>query len=174
MKKLISILSLVLSLPYRLFAVSVGDAAPAFTLMDQDGNKFSLEANRNKVWTVLYFYPKADTPGCTKQACAFRDSIKNIENENAKIYGVSINTVEEVKAFEKKYHLNFRLLADSNGDVCNSYGTKRALIPYSNRTTFIIDDKLIIRSIQEDVDPVMDAKNTAEKLRALQSEKPKK
>ncbi len=87
------------------------DSAPTFIVKTHEGKNFDLSSRKGK-WTVLYFYPKADTPGCTQQACAFRDSINVIRDQGADVFGVSVDTVSDQAAFHKKHHLNFVLLAD--------------------------------------------------------------
>ncbi|MBP6218452.1 MAG: peroxiredoxin [Oligoflexales bacterium] len=149
-------------------AIDLGSKAPLFSLKNQDGELVSLEANLQKKWTVLYFYPKADTPGCTKQACAFRDSLKVIEKEGAVVYGISTNSVQDLKDFQKKYNLNFTLLSDPDATVSKQYDAKYPLLKIAKRYTYIVDPELKIRSIDTDVDPVLDAKKVSEKLIELQ------
>jgi peroxiredoxin Q/BCP len=146
--------------------LKVNDPAPGFETKTQEGKPFSLEARKGQ-WTVLYFYPKADTPGCTKQACAFRDGIEKIRKQGADVFGVSADTVEEQAAFYKKHHLNFTLLADANLDIINKYGTKMPIISKSKRWTFVIDPALKVRAIEKDVDPVKDAEKVAGLLQEL-------
>lgn len=163
------LLSLVIVLySQQMLALIVGQPAPLFSLKDQDGKLISLEENKGKKWTVLFFYPKADTPGCTKQACAFRDSLKYIESENAVVYGISTNNSDDLKAFQQKYKLNFELLSDPDGKICNLYETKMPLLTLSKRHTFILDQNFIIRYIDRDVDPVLDSKKVAAKIKELQ------
>jgi peroxiredoxin Q/BCP len=152
-----------------LFAFEVGEVVPSFTLQDHDGKSRTIAPNQSKKWTVLYFYPKADTPGCTAQACAFRDAIKVIEKENAHVYGISTNTVKELKEFQNKYKLNFTLLSDPDAAICKKFGAKMLILKMSRRYTFILDADLRIRAIDRDVDPAMDAKKVAERLKALQA-----
>src|ERR1700710_2433779 len=116
-------------------SVQEGDVAPDFEMPASGGRTVSNRPLRGKPF-VLYFYPKADTPGCTKQACAFRDSIKIIEKENAHVYGISTNTVQELKNFEKKYKLNFTLLSDKKGEISKKFGTKMPILNVSWRYTF--------------------------------------
>ena len=168
LKALLLCLSFLLS--SSLFAVQIGKTAPNFTLKNQDGGEFSLETNKGKVWTVLYFYPKADTPGCTKQACAFRDAIKVIEKENTRVYGVSTNSVKDLKKFQDKYKLKFELLSDEEGKVSKLYDTKIPLLKMSKRHTFILDPQLHVRFIETDVDPAMDAQVVANKIIELQKQ----
>lgn len=146
--------------------LKVGDPAPVFKLKNQDGVEFDLSKRKDQ-WTVLYFYPKADTPGCTKQACAFRDNIKKITDQGAEVYGISVDTVEAQAAFHKKYHLLFSLLADANGDVTAQYGSKMPMVNISKRWTFIIGPDLKIKSIRKNVDPAVDAQKVADELAQL-------
>lgn len=150
--------------------LKVNDPAPLFSAKTHEGADFQL-ASRKGAWTVLYFYPKADTPGCTKQACAFRDNIAKIRNLGGDIFGVSADSVEEQAAFHKKQRLNFTLLADPDGKLIGLYGTKMPVIKMSKRWTFIIDPNLKIRAIDKNVDPVLDADKVAQKIAALKVEK---
>ena len=148
-----------------------GDTAPLFTLKTQEGSDFALNSRKGRGWTVLYFYPKAETPGCTKQACAFRDSIKSIRVLNAEVYGISADSVDAVAAFHKNHHLNFDLLADPDSKVIEAYGVKMPLLKFAKRWTFLIDPELHIREIETDVDPVKDADHVAAELKRLQTER---
>lgn len=152
-------------------ALAVGDIAPRFESKTQEGKSFKLEDRKSKGWTVLYFYPKADTPGCTTQACAFRDSIKVIRAEGAEVYGISKNSVTEQKSFHKKHNLNFDLLADADGKVIEQYGSKIPVLGISKRWTFLIDPELKIRWVEKDVDPAVDAKRVADELKKLKAQK---
>lgn len=164
-----SVVSILLPMMSSLaLALDPGQKAPLFTAKNQEGIEFSLNQNENKNWTVLYFYPKAETPGCTKQACAFRDAIKVIEKENAKVYGVSTDSVAALAKFKAHHKLTFDLLSDEDGKICALYQTKMPLVTYSKRHTFIIDPHLVIRHIDRDVDPAMDAKKVADILVKLQ------
>ena len=146
----------------------IGSPAPQFTLKNQNGADFSLASRKDAGWTVLYFYPKAETPGCTKQACAFRDSIKRIRALKAEVYGISTDTVEEQAAFHKHHKLQFDLLADPDGAVVAQYSGKIPLLGMAKRRTFILDPELNIRAIKKDVDPALDAQQVADELKALQ------
>ena len=143
--------------------LKVGDPAPGVKLKTDEGASFDLQSRKGQ-WTVLYFYPKADTPGCTKQACAFRDNISEIRKLGAEVYGVSADDIEALKKFKKNHNLNFTLLADPGLDVINEYGTKMPVVNISKRWTFVIDPELRIRAIEKDVDPVLDARRVAEML----------
>jgi peroxiredoxin Q/BCP len=148
--------------------LNVGDAAPRFALKTDDGADFNLESRQGK-WTVLYFYPKADTPGCTKQACAYRDSVKKFHQVGAEVYGVSSDDVAALVKFKEKHHLNFPLVADPDLKAIGLYGTKMPLVGISKRWTFLVDPKLTIRLIDRDVDPVKDAEKFSAKIKELQA-----
>lgn len=134
--------------------VASGDAAPDFELGDQDGQLHSIEDYRGK-WVALYFYPKDDTPGCTTEACEFRDNIFAFKNLNCQILGVSLDDAESHKEFSEKHGLPFPLLADTEGTTADAYGvkTKRVGIAYAKRQTFLIDTEGNIARHYADVDP---------------------
>ncbi|HOJ61466.1 MAG TPA: thioredoxin-dependent thiol peroxidase [bacterium] len=102
--------------------VEEGKAAPAFTLPAHTGEKVSLKDFKGKKQVVLYFYPKDDTPGCTKEACSFRDNLPRIESRDAVVLGVSRDSVASHVKFKDKYDLPFLLLSDEREEVCNKYG----------------------------------------------------
>ncbi|MBY0470018.1 peroxiredoxin [bacterium] len=175
MKKLLTLSVLVLSVASFLavpaFAeLKAGDPAPLFQLKADNGSDFNLESRKGK-WTILYFYPKADTPGCTKQACAYRDSVKKFRDLGAEVYGVSSDDVSALVKFKEKHQLNFPLLADPNHEVIDKYGTKMPIIGISKRWTFLIGPELTIRSVDHNVDPVMDAAKFSAKVKELQAKK---
>jgi peroxiredoxin Q/BCP len=123
----------------------LGNLAPAFTLKDQNGNDISLKDFRGEKHVVLYFYPKAMTPGCTVQACGLRDSLQSLEQSEAVALGVSPDPVAHLKKFEEKEGLNFTLLSDEDHALANKYGVW-GLKKFMGRefmgiirTTFIID-----------------------------------
>ncbi|AMK75191.1 MULTISPECIES: peroxiredoxin [Methylomonas] len=150
-------------------ALQPGQPAPLFQLPSQDGNQISLAARQGKGWTVLYFYPKAGTPGCTTQACAFRDAIKLIRDQNAEVYGISTDDVKDLLAFHQQHKLTFSLLSDQDAKVSEAYGVKMPILNMAKRWTFIVDPNLTIRRIDDDVDPALDAKRVAEMLKQLQA-----
>ncbi len=124
--------------------LQAGDIAPDFCLESDAGQKTSLEDFRGKK-VVLYFYPKDDTPGCTKEACNFRDSLNSITSKDAVVLGVSRDSVSSHKKFKGKYSLNFPLLSDTSGEVTRAYGVYKQKNMYGvirwgiERSTFIID-----------------------------------
>lgn len=150
--------------------LNVGSPAPIFKVKTHTGADFDL-ASRKGQWTVLYFYPKADTPGCTKQACTFRDKIKQVRDLGADVYGVSADTVEAQDKFHKKYNLNFTLLADDKGEIIKAYGAKMPVVNVSKRWTFIIDPELKIRAIEKDVNPTQDADYVTKMITDLKAAK---
>lgn len=150
--------------------LKVSDSAPLFKAKTHDAKDFDL-LSRKGAWTVLYFYPKADTPGCTKQACAFRDNIKKIRDQGAEVYGVSADSVQDQAAFHKKHSLNFPLIADEKGKVVELYGTKMPIMKMSKRWTFIIDPELKVRAIEKDVDPAFDSQRVANQIAELKKVK---
>jgi len=100
----------------------VGNMAPAFTLQDQDGNKVSLKDFKGKNAVVLFFYPKALTPGCTTQACGIRDTKKALEKRGVVIFGISPDPVARLPKFIEKHDLNFSLLSDEDHAIADKYG----------------------------------------------------
>ncbi len=119
--------------------ITVGGPAPEFELADQDGQLHSLEDYRDQ-WVVLYFYPKDETPGCTTEACEFRDNIFAFRDMNVQILGVSLDDVESHKKFAENHSLPFPLLADTEGETSTAYGVKTRMfgMTVAKRQTFII------------------------------------
>jgi len=133
---------------------AVGSEAPEFELSDQDGQLHSLEDYRNQ-WVVLYFYPKDETPGCTTEACEFRDNIFAYKKLNAQILGVSLDDVDSHKAFAENHGLPFPLLADTDGKASTAYGVKTKMfgMTVAKRQTFIIGPSGVIAKHYADVKP---------------------
>ncbi len=146
---------------------TVGQPAPTFAAKNQDGKDFKLEDRKGQGYTVLFFYPKAGTPGCTKQACAFRDAIKVIRNEGAEVYGISADDVAAQKKFHSEHKMTFDLISDADGKIIAKYGVKMPVVTMAKRQTFILDKDLIVRKHFEDVDPSLDAKNVAAAIAEL-------
>jgi len=132
--------------------LSPGDQAPDFELPNQDGKPVRLSELRGRR-VVLYFYPKADTPGCTTQACGVRDHSADYEAANAVVVGVSPDPVKKVKKFHDKYDMNFTLLADADHAVAEQYGVWAEKSMYGRtywgnlRATFVIDEEGVIRHV---------------------------
>ncbi len=134
----------------------VGQAAPDFQLLNDEGKPVKLSDLRGKK-VVLYFYPKDDTPGCTKEACSFRDGIRELKKRGAQVLGVSADAVESHKKFKDKFQLNFPLLADAEKKMVGAYRVWKEKSMYGRkymgieRTTFILDEKGRISNIFEKV-----------------------
>jgi thioredoxin-dependent peroxiredoxin len=138
--------------------IQQGDQAPDFTLPDQQGNPVTLSSLRGKT-VVLYFYPKADTPGCTTQACGIRDHRSDYESADAVVLGVSPDPVKPIAAFDEKYGLGFPLLADENHEVAEAYGVWVEKSKYgrtymgNERTTFLIAPDGTVKDVFRNVKP---------------------
>jgi thioredoxin-dependent peroxiredoxin len=127
--------------------VRVGDVAPDFTLPSQSGKLVSLKDLVGKKAIVLYFYPKDDTPGCTKEACAFRDDHERFGNLEAEVIGVSSDSVESHERFVEKHGLPFTLLSDEGGEVRKLYGVPNTLGLFPGRVTYLIDKEGVVRHV---------------------------
>src|SRR5438445_5533549 len=123
----------------------VGDKAPLIEGKDQDGKTWKLADEVGKKVVLLYFYPKDDTPGCTKEACGFRDRISDLKKENVEVIGVSFDSAESHQQFISKFNLNFPLLVDTDGKIAEAYGTKMPDRSMSRRVSFLIglDGKIV-------------------------------
>ena len=145
--------------------LNVGDKAPDFSLPTDDGQMVSLQDYRGSKSIVLFFYPKAGTPGCTKEACAFRDTKSLFENADIEIIGISTDSREDLKNFRTEFNLNFTLVSDHDKKISKKYGALSA-IGFAKRTTFIINKEGIVHEIFEDVDPVGHAEEILKSLSA--------
>lgn len=125
-------------------AVKVGDVAPDFTLKSQDGSEVSLSDFRGKKNVVVYFYPKDDTPGCTKEACAFRDSHQVFQDAGAEVIGISDDSPQSHKQFAAKYNLPFTLLSDTGSKVRKLYEVPATLWILPGRVTYVIDKEGVV------------------------------
>lgn len=145
-----------------------GDVAPAFRLMDQNGEIKKL-SDFSGQWVVLYFYPKDDTPGCTKEACAFRDDLASLEKLGAKVVGISVDDSDSHAKFAAKYHLPFPLLADEDGKVAESYRALANLfvVKIAKRYTFLIDPKGKISKVYMSVDTSRHSQEIVDDLKNL-------
>ncbi len=128
-------------------ALKKGDQAPDFTLESQDGTQVSLSDFKGKKNVVVYFYPKDDTPGCTKEACTFRDQYQVFRDAGAEVIGISADNKKSHADFASKYNFPFTLLSDSNNKVRQLYGVPATLWIIPGRVTYIIDKEGIIRHI---------------------------
>ncbi len=139
-------------------SIDQGDTAPDFELPDQNGEPVELSGLRGQR-VVLYFYPKADTPGCTTQACGVRDHLPDYEGAGAVVMGISPDPVNKVKRFHDKQDLNFTLLADEDHAVAEAYGVWVEKSKYgktywgNERTTFVLDEDGAVREILRSVKP---------------------
>ncbi|HNP66738.1 MAG TPA: thioredoxin-dependent thiol peroxidase [Aequorivita sp.] len=136
--------------------LKVGDKAPDFKVNDQDGNSISSKDYKGKKW-IVFFYPKANTPGCTAEACNLRDNYKKLQKEGYELLGVSADSAKRQKSFREKYNFPFPLLADENKEVINAFGVwgpKRFMgreFDGIHRKTFIIDENGIIARVIDKV-----------------------
>jgi len=152
--------------------VNVGEEAPDFRLVDQTGVTRSLTEARGS-WVVLYFYPKDDTPGCTKEACSFRDALPKFEYLGAVVYGVSADDGESHQAFSEKYSLNFPLLVDDDMRVINAYQAYGDKVVNDEvrqgilRVTYLIDPRGRIARAWQVTDPEAHAQEVKDAIEEL-------
>jgi peroxiredoxin Q/BCP len=139
---------------------------PDFTPSDQDGTTRTLADFRGK-WLALYFYVKDDTPGCTEQACKFRDDIGELKDLGARVVGVSVDNTESHANFAKKYNLPFTLLADSRGEIAARYGSLRSDRGMAKRNTFLIDPEGNIAKIYLSANTSRNSAEVIEDLKKL-------
>jgi len=151
--------------------LKIGDDAPTFTLPDSQGNQVNLSDYKGK-WLVLYFYPKDDTPGCTTEACHFRDDFKFLESLGAKVVGVSIDDSFSHKKFAEKYNLPFPLLSDSSGEVASRYGALNnfLVIKLAKRYTYLINPQGKIAKIYLSIDTSKHSQEIIEDLKTLKQQ----
>jgi thioredoxin-dependent peroxiredoxin len=155
--------------------LKVGKVAPNFTLTDQNGTAHTLKNARGN-WALLYFYPKDNTPGCTKQACAIRDEFPKFKRMKCVVYGISVDSVKSHKKFEEKFSLPFTLLADTEKTVVEAYGVwqqkKMMGREYMGtvRTSFLINPEGKIAKIYGEVKPEIHAEEVLKDLKAFAKE----
>ena len=142
-------------------ALEVGTTAPSFTTVDDEGNTVSLSDFKDKV-VVLYFYPKDDTPGCTKQAQSFRDNYEEYNNKDMVVLGVSRDDQASHKAFKEKYGLPFTLLVDKDGTITKAYDVDGG--GYAKRVTYIIDGEGKITHVDASVNTSTHAQDVLAKV----------
>lgn len=126
--------------------VTEGVAAPDFELADQTGEPVRLSSLRGR-WVVVYFYPKDDTPGCTKESCSFRDCHQDFTDAGAEVLGVSSDSVSSHAAFAAKHRLPFKLLTDEGGATRTAWGVSRSLGILPGRVTYVIDPEGVVRKV---------------------------
>lgn len=168
---IVAIIALVFLISKQSEAANVptpGDTAPDFRLVDQNGQIKKL-SDFSGQWVVLYFYPKDDTPGCTKEACAFRDDLTSLEKLGARVVGISVDDSDSHAKFAAKYHLPFPLLADEDGKVAESYGalTNLLVVKIAKRYTFLIDPKGKISKVYLSVDTSRHSQEIVDDLKKL-------
>lgn len=122
-----------------------GDTAPLVEGKDQQGDGWKLSDEVGKKVVLLYFYPKDDTPGCTKEACGLRDRMDSLKSDNVEVVGVSFDSADSHQKFISKYSLNFRLLSDTDGKIADAYGVRVSGRPMARRVSFLIglDGKIV-------------------------------
>jgi thioredoxin-dependent peroxiredoxin len=149
-------------------SLKVGDDAPTFSLPDNKGREVNLTDYRGK-WVVLYFYPKDDTPGCTTEACHFRDDFKLLESLGANVIGISIDDSFSHKKFAEKYNLPFPLLSDASGEVASRYGALNnfLVIKLAKRYTYLINSQGKIAKIYLSVDTSKHSQEIIDDLKGL-------
>lgn len=154
-------------------SVGEGQIAPAFKLQDQHGKWHELSQYQGQ-WVVLYFYPKDDTPGCTQEACAFRDDVIKLHQAGAQVLGVSLDDVKSHAMFAEKYHLPFPILSDNTQQMAKTYGvlTSKLGFTYARRETFLIDPSGILVKHYKDVDPKENSAQVLSDIAKLQQSKP--
>lgn len=155
-------------------SLAIGQKAPAFRLPDQAGVLHALSDYAGS-WVILYFYPKDDTPGCTKEACTFRDTLPKFKKMDAVVFGVSVDSVKKHAKFAEKYELPFTLLSDEAKEMVNAYGVwaKKKFMGReymgTMRMSFLIDPKGKIAKIYETVKPELHPDEVLADLKALQA-----
>lgn len=147
--------------------------APSFSLPDSEGKIYSLSDYKGK-WLVIYFYPKDDTPGCTKEACSFRDTAKDFATLGVSIVGISKDSVSSHRKFSTKYKLSFPLLSDTSTDVIKEFGAwgKKKFMGRefegTFRNTYLINPQQEIVKVYEKVDPIIHVEEILKDLKSLQ------
>jgi peroxiredoxin Q/BCP len=153
-------------------AISVGDQAPDFSLTSAGGETVRLSDYRGKSEVVLYFYPKDDTPGCTTEACTFRDSYESFRDAGAEVIGVSSDSSDSHRGFAQKHRLPFVLLSDADGSVRKQYGVPKTLGLIPGRTTYLIDRDGIVRYVfSSQFQPLRHVAETLEVLKRLHDDR---
>jgi thioredoxin-dependent peroxiredoxin len=153
-------------------AIQIGDKCPQFVLPNQHGEEVNIQNYIGKRILIIYFYPKDDTPGCTKEACMFRDSYEEFVDLGCEVIGISSDSIASHKKFADTYRLSFPLLADAKGNLRKAFGVPGnlfGLIP--GRVTYVIDKKGVVREIHNSLlDPAGHLNKALETVRILQQE----
>jgi thioredoxin-dependent peroxiredoxin len=151
-------------------SVGVGSKAPDFTLPSQSGEMVSLKDFLGEKLVILYFYPKDDTPGCTKEACAFRDEHEEFGKLDAEVIGVSSDSVESHRRFAEKHDLSFTLLSDEGGKVRRMYGVPNTFGIFPGRVTYVIDEAGVVRHVfSSQIEAVKHVEAALKSLAAIRS-----
>lgn len=168
-KQLFLLVFLLITSSSVLANLEVGDKAPNFILNDQNNESHQLSDYEGR-WVILYFYPKDDTPGCTTQACDFRDAVKRIIASRSVVFGLSLDSVESHKRFSDKNNLPFSLLSDEEGVAAKSYDSLNNFMGYKSakRNTFIINPQGFLSKIYLSVDPKTHSQMVLNDLSLLQ------
>ncbi|HHT9078126.1 peroxiredoxin [Flavobacterium psychrophilum] len=148
--------------------IKVGDKMPIFGAKDQDGNNFYIESVLHKKILVIYFYPKDETPGCTKQACSFRDEYEDIKNAGAEVIGISSDSPNSHKKFAQNHKLPYTLLSDNDKNIRKLFGVPSAmlgLIP--GRVTYVIDLKGTVRMVYNNLNASQHIPKSLEAIQKL-------
>ena len=164
---IVQVLVLVLAMTSVATALQPGEEAPPFKARADDGTMVSL-SDFSGQWVVLYFYPRADTPGCTKQGCSLRDGYQALRDLDAEVIGVSLDSVEAQRAFKEKYDLPFTLLSDSDKAIARAYDVLAPMGLFARRRTFLIDPRGRIAAVLRDIEVGEHDRQVAEQLRRLQ------
>ena len=149
--------------------VLLGKSAPEFKLKNSYGELISLDQFKGE-WLLVFFYPKDDTPGCTKEACSLRDNYNDIKKLNANVIGISIDSSDSHKDFKEKYNLPFMLLSDPDGKTAKKYGALNNffIFKFAKRQSFIIDSEGTIRRVYRNVSPSNHAQEIKNDLEAFE------
>ncbi|MBU0678487.1 MAG: peroxiredoxin [Verrucomicrobia bacterium] len=151
-------------------ALSIGDPAPDFTAPATGGKTVTLSSMQGK-WVVIYFYPKAGTPGCTKEACTLRDGFQRLQAEGVMLYGISVDPLDRQESFKEKYNVPFDLISDADKQISKKYGVLAPLGLFSKRKTFVIDPEGRIAHIFHKVDVATHADEVLNKLKELKAQR---
>ena len=171
-KVLIALIAILLSVfVYAGEAPAVGSDAPGFNLQDQNGEWHKLEDYRGQ-WLAIYFYPRDDTPGCTTEACNFRDNIYAFKAIGAAVVGISVDDVDSHKKFSDKYKLPFTILADVDGQTAKAYDVLRdyKLLKLASRQSFLVNPEGMVAKHYADVDPDTHTDEVLADIKALMAE----